>query len=76
MQRMDELIPLREWLLARKGQWTHIAKRLQLSTKTIQRVANEPERSVNLRTYMLLRDEMLADARMEHREPAQHEEGA
>lgn len=58
---MDELIPLRTWLMARKGQWSQIAKRTHLSTKTIQRVANQPNRSVNLRTYQLLRDEMLGE---------------
>ncbi len=47
--------------MARKGQWTQIAKRTHLSTKTIQRVANQPNRSVNLRTYQLLRDEMLGE---------------
>jgi len=58
---MEELIPLRAWLLSRKGHWTQIAERLDLSTKTIQRVANEPARSVNLRTYTLLKNEMLRE---------------
>ncbi|KPD17243.1 hypothetical protein ADM96_20225 [Burkholderia sp. ST111] len=68
---MDELIPLRTWLLSRKGHWTQLAEKLDLSTKTIQRVANEPTRSVNFRTYTLLKNEMLS----ERSEQAAQEEG-
>lgn len=60
---MKELTQIREWLRSEKGNWTGIAKRTGLSTKTIQRIAREPERFVSMRTLIALQDAMSPDGR-------------
>lgn len=57
---MNELDLIRSWLWKRRGQWTRIALSIGLSPKTIQRVARGEVSSVSLRTYVALRDAMLA----------------
>ncbi|KGW79985.1 hypothetical protein Y046_6017 [Burkholderia pseudomallei MSHR2990] len=57
---MNELDLIRSWLWKRRGQWTRIALSIGLSPKTIQRVARGEVSSVSLRTYVVLRDAMLA----------------
>lgn len=57
---MNELDLIRSWLCERRGQWARIASGIGLSSKTVQRVARGEVSSVSLRTYVVLRDAMLA----------------
>lgn len=57
---MNELTPIRSWLCEQRGHWTQIAVGTGLSSKTLQRIARGEVASVSLRTYVALRDAMLA----------------
>ncbi|MGQ7905009.1 hypothetical protein [Burkholderia sp. BC1] len=57
---MNELTPIRSWLCEQRGHWTRIAADTGLSSKTLQRIARGEAGSVSLRTYVALRDAMLA----------------
>ncbi len=57
---MNELTLIRSWLCGKRGQWARIASDAGLSSKTVQRIARGEVTSVSLRTYVLLRDAMLA----------------
>lgn len=58
---MDEITTLRAWLLSRRGQWTQIASRTGLSTKTIHRIA-KAEANLRLDTYTALKAEMVRES--------------
>lgn len=51
---MKELDELRAWLLSRRGEWTRIAREVDLSTKTLSRIANDTSYKVTLQTYLTL----------------------
>ncbi|HDR8953381.1 hypothetical protein [Burkholderia multivorans] len=55
---MNELIPIRQWLLSSRGRWSKIAAQAGISTKTVQRIAHGEVDSINLKTYVALRDLM------------------
>jgi hypothetical protein len=55
---VNELTSVRAWLLTQKGNWSSIASRAHVSTKTIQRIAKDPQRYVSLRTLERLRTDM------------------
>ncbi|AOI88997.1 hypothetical protein WS58_06335 [Burkholderia pseudomultivorans] len=57
---MNELTFIRSWLCEKRGKWARIAADTGLSSKTVQRIARGEVTSVSLRTYVLLRDAMLA----------------
>ncbi|WP_175783894.1 hypothetical protein [Burkholderia ambifaria] len=57
---MNELSLIRSWLCEKRGQWVRIAESTGLSSKTVQRIARGEVASVSLRTYVVLRDAMLA----------------
>ncbi|MCA7883210.1 hypothetical protein LGM58_08425 [Burkholderia contaminans] len=57
---MNELDLIRIWLCEKRGQWVRIALGTGLSSKTVQRIARGEVTSVSLRTYVALRDAMLA----------------
>ncbi|WP_175701152.1 hypothetical protein [Burkholderia ambifaria] len=57
---MNELDFIRTWLCEKRGQWARIAFSTGLSSKTVQRIARGEVTSVSLRTYVALRDAMLA----------------
>lgn len=57
---MNELDLIRSWLCEKRGQWARIALSAGLSSKTVQRIARGEVTSVSLRTYVALRDAMLA----------------
>ncbi|UWX68847.1 hypothetical protein [Burkholderia gladioli] len=52
---MNELTPIRQWLLSSRGRWSRIARQADLSTKTVQRIAHGHVASVNLTTYSKLK---------------------
>lgn len=51
---MDTFNDIRRWLGEMRGSFPRIAKATGLSTKTLGRIANDPEYSVTLRTLKKL----------------------
>lgn len=47
---MEQLNDIRNWLKSMRGNLPGVAESTGLSTKTLYRIANEPDYSVNLRT--------------------------
>lgn len=62
---MDELKPIRAWLVTKKGQWALIAKETGVGQKTLQRIVANEDYGVTLHTFGKLRDRMFADLRPE-----------
>jgi hypothetical protein len=55
---MDEITPIRDWLLSQKGHWTQIIENTGLSRKTLQRVVKVDGYNYTLETYRALDREM------------------
>ena len=51
---MKELHVLTTWLVSQRGNWTAIAKRADVSTKTIERIVKDPEYNVTRKTIQKL----------------------
>ncbi|MGG2046749.1 hypothetical protein [Burkholderia gladioli] len=64
---MDKISQVRSWLTASRGQWTQIARRTGLSTKTIQRFVKDDSWNFTMSTYHALELEM---ERSSHPSPA------
>ena len=59
---MDDITPIRDWLLSRKGHWTQIIEKTGLSRKTLQRVVKIEGHNYTLETYLILKREMEREA--------------
>lgn len=59
---MDDFTEIRNWLAGMRGKFPAIARSTGLSTKTLSRIANDPEYSVNLRTLNKLRAQKATQA--------------
>lgn len=51
---MKELDELRMWLASKRGDWSRISRRTDISTRTIYRIVNDTEYKVTLHTYLTL----------------------
>jgi len=51
---VDDLAAVRAWLQDNKGRWVRLSRAMDLSSKTLSRIANGEVSDVSLKTYRKL----------------------
>ncbi|CAJ0899546.1 hypothetical protein R6138_04346 [Ralstonia thomasii] len=51
---VDDLAEVRAWLLDNKGRWVRLSRAMELSSKTLSRIANGEVSDISLSTYRKL----------------------